>query len=123
MKIRTGFVSNSSSSSFVISVKKGGDAKFKLALVYDARENGHTIRTEEELKSYAREEWYEWETDEHSVERFNAWLKEIKAGREVIICHVSNDDEDTVSNAIYSGGTGVLTPIGKDAKIIEETEG
>jgi hypothetical protein len=81
----------------VISVKKGKDAKLSLVLKYDAREQGCTIRTEGELRSYAKEHWYdEWEMDVCCIARFRTWLAEIKAGNEIIVCRASNEDGDCV---------------------------
>ena len=106
MKIRHGFISNSSSSSFIVA----GSSETKL-----------TLRIEKTIEDYCRlcasskeelddifnveycyhvdpEDWAEWERG-----LYGKCLADIEKGNTIYFCSASNEDEDPLSLAIYQG--------------------
>ena len=103
MKIRSGFVSNSSSSSFIITGK--GEAKINIEV--DVTEFGQVLKTKEDLDTYYIEDCELENIEElkaysnYSFTNYTEALKAINAGETVIICEVSNEDEDLMSLYLY----------------------
>ena len=118
MKTRLGFVSNSSSSSFVISTK-GRAPKIKVTLEVDlASLTAVTLRTVEDVRKYFIEcygcgpntsisspedlsDYWAKDYGEGSRERFTGFCEAIKRGETVYVCEVANDDGNTLSRMIY----------------------
>jgi hypothetical protein len=104
MKIRQGFVSNSSSSSFMIVGEK--DAKVKLQILADATELcSDVISNEKDLEEYISRE-YAWEikNDDEYVLQFKERIKKnLEDGKIIYIGRCSNEDENPISNAMYDG--------------------
>jgi hypothetical protein len=112
MKTRQGFVSNSSSCSFVLAVDKSQkDEDIKVEISIEGCIN-YRITTEKELKNYFVD-YYGWkemtfeqlieEEEEWIQERFNKMLEKIKAGKVLVAGQASNDDYEYASSAIYNG--------------------
>jgi hypothetical protein len=109
VKIRTGFVSNSSSSSFIVAYS-GDEAKAVISLEIDLARLGDTFETVEQLGEYFVEE-YGWrqsleevlEECEWTREKYNKARAAIESGKRVIIGYVSNDSS-APSNVLYSEG-------------------
>jgi len=110
MKIRNGFVSNSSSSSFVIASKAQPVYTVTVNLADYAND---TLKTEEEVREYIL--LYYWGRHEGTMEEvFDAepWLKEryedfvdaINRGETIYIVDVSNTDDDMVRRSLYYDG-------------------
>jgi len=110
MKIRSGFISNSSSSSFMLGLK-GSPAKVKLCIEVDVQEYGSLISTEEELEDYYLDEYGSYGStvdqllanDEYLSKTYNAAKEHIKGGNSVLIGTVSNDDSP-IENLLYCNG-------------------
>jgi len=125
MKIRNGFVSNSSSSSFVISTKKGVTPKIKVEI--DLSEYfTKTISTIKECREYIKE--YEYvDTDEEidaeieSDDRYKEMLELIEAGNVIHIGSVSDEMDDPIEAMLCNGGLGNIKT--KDIKIIQDCDG
>lgn len=118
MKIRNGFVSNSSSSSFIISAEKSKEKKFKIFIEMDISNLIDLIvTTEEELKDafieqyslsyYFKEEdtpFLDVLEDEGLLEEYEQCLEELKQGKEVIFLSASSDDYEGASQYIHYNG-------------------
>lgn len=114
MKIRCGFVSNSSSSSFAISAK---DERVKVMMEVDISQLvDEVISTQKSLDRYIIDGYGYGSNslekilfDYESVKEFydNA-SREIAKGKKVLICRVSNEDSDPISEFIYNNGAKLL---------------
>ena len=104
MKTRKGFVSNSSSSSFIVAV----DDKTTVAMTVevDLTKFGEVITTEEELdKKFEYDFGDNWrEEEEWYVETYNAALIAINKGKKIIMGAVSNEGLEPEEYFIYAEG-------------------
>ncbi len=98
MKIRQGFVSNSSSSSFILAKPKGSKVTFTVTLALDELVD-ETITTDAELETYL-EDYYE----PYRTEILQYGKSLLLAGKELIIGSVANDDDNQLSCMIYEHG-------------------
>lgn len=113
MKIRQGFVSNSSSSSFMIALDANAEPIIKLQIEVNLTScwNSKKISDLKELDEYF---WQEYHFDNKSDRiRFdNKWLANqydeakaaIEKGKKIYIGEVSSEDDNAVSNFIYENG-------------------
>ena len=116
MKTRNGFVSNSSSSSFVIAVKD--DAKVQITVEVDLENFGTTIETIEELDAYILDRYgYSGKSIdelcsecEYTERIYDASKKEIEAGKKVIHGSFSDDSYDNPLEAYlcHNGLKGIV---------------
>ena len=106
MKIRSNFVSNSSSSSFIVAVEKG-KAKVNLTLELDLESFlGDKFTTIEKFKKHI-EDWFscdldhpeKWNDDE--VNMFEKGKQAIESGKVVLIGNVSNEADEPISQILY----------------------
>lgn len=109
MKYRLGFVSNSSSSSFILGIPKGRD-KIKMVIEVDLNElSDGKIATKDELLEYYKRE-YELSSEqaildnEYHKEEYQMILKIIKGGGIIIYGVVSSDADNPISSYIYRQG-------------------
>lgn len=126
MKTRTGFVSNSSSSSFVVSVPKGmGKTKIKIEMEVDLYQYAdYVIKREDDLKAWLLED-YGYESVEEAKKAGETWttdiyataLKEIRAGRVVLIGQFSDEGGDPTE--IFLCHNGIQEPKRSLIKVIE----
>lgn len=106
MKIRNGFVSNSSSSSFLISHQDNqADQKIEITVKMSLSQIVETeIKTEDELIEHLNDSgWYETKEELIHSPTYKKCMKEIKEGRVVSVCCVSNE-EGGVEQCLYDQG-------------------
>lgn len=119
MKIRTGFVSNSSSSSFIV-VKN--DPKESLNVTLDISSLAKNISTEEEFKELLIERFYlkysmdrgssfeEVLKEQNLFEMYQESLDILRSGKTLAYLDVASDGE-MLEQAVYYGGLGNLKTI------------
>lgn len=96
MKIRNGFVSNSSSSSFIVAVE---DNDKPLKLMINIEKECEIIRTIDELSKCDRFDYYDDEDKEESDDWKKA-VEAIKSGKVIKIFSASSD-EDSIVSGLY----------------------
>jgi len=105
-KIRNGFVSNSSSSSFIIASKKEPEIKIKI----NVREIcDYVVKTKEDLDLVIKERFYVDEInklEDYDLIIYNKCLKSLEDGNEIYFGTVANDYDDEIGNFIYRSGFG-----------------
>lgn len=117
MKIRNGFVSNSSSSSFVVAVD--GETRVKLTIDVDLSKHGKVLRTIEELDALYLKEWAyghdsidSWLNDEEDSwahAQYNQAKKAIENGKIVISGWFHDDRGDPIEAMLcYNGLHGIV---------------
>ena len=105
MKIRTGFVSNSSSSSFIVAAKKG-KTKVKLELEVDLADylDGDPITTVEELIRFYKDEFDYDATDLDNDADFKASKKAIQSGQVVYRGSFSDQSDNNLERFLCEQG-------------------
>ena len=104
-KIRNGFVSNSSSSSFIVSSKEEPKIHVEISL----RDlSSYIVSTKEELDKAIKEHFY---TDVDELEGYekiiyNKCLKQIELGNTLYFGTVANDFDNPVNEFVYYNGFG-----------------
>lgn len=110
MKQRTGFVSNSSSSSFIISKDKDSSASIQITLDVDLTDFAeHIISTEEELNSYFLDERVVSLSDlvkesEKVDSLYSQCKREIGKGNQVIVVEVDNSSNSPLRTHLHYNG-------------------
>ena len=94
MKVRNGFVSNSSSSSFIVT---GKSPKITVQLDVDLSKYGKVINDKKDLEKEFKD-WYGSDfREEFSVEKdFNKCLSAINAGKVVVMGDFDSQSEDEI---------------------------
>ena len=109
MKIRSGFVSNSSSSSFVVSTRNIDRARLRVNFIVPITSlMEEEITTLDELEQYFSDaygcDWREYRSNYGLYKRYKYMVAEIENGNKLAVLRVSNDDYDSASNIIYDLG-------------------
>jgi hypothetical protein len=108
-KIRTGFVSNSSSSSFIISAKKGVPLKTTIEIDLKTLIESK-IENTQQLSDYIVAEFGEdWKEDKYATDQFAALLKAIRNGEIVYVGSVGSEDDNPTSLYLYQNGLSGLS--------------
>ena len=116
MKKRNGFVSNSSSSSFIFAMPKEYNGKIKLTIEVDLTEFGKVMRTKNNLDKWYLEQSGEPSLDElfkdapELKEEYNECLKQMWEGKTVIVGNVSNEGESGVEFILMEGNWTIDDP-------------
>jgi hypothetical protein len=107
MKIRNGFVSNSSSSSFIISSKEKPEMVMKIDV---SKISEYEVHNKKELDRYFEEnnDYYDsledYLEDDYNKEQYRELLNELKEGNTIYIGDVCSDDDNDNSSYIYCHG-------------------
>lgn len=104
MKTRNGFVSNSSSTSFVVALKnaKKTSTKVKLEIEVDLKDYGTVFTNVEELRKYYKDELCDEDLDQN--EDFQLAKKAIEKGKAVIIGSFSDECTEAVEQLLCREG-------------------
>lgn len=102
LKSRKGFVSNSSSSSFVVAVHDECNPICTVTLTADLSRFGRIIRTEKELYSYAKDHYW-FDSSGQSEDYANA-LKAIQCGKSIIAGAFGDDSDDPIEVLLCNNG-------------------
>ena len=114
MKIRNGFVSNSSSSSFIVAVKSEDKAKTKITVTFDVDLKDYLehpiVKTVKELKRIYKEELY-YDIDNENNDEDCAYMiqflkakKAIESGKMILIGSFSSESGEGVEGVLCSKG-------------------
>ena len=105
MKIRNGFVSNSSSSSFIVAVTNPETTTVAVTVKANLKNfTRDVIKTEIELLKYFNSQYgSEWLEEEYLLDRFNKCKQKLAAGW-VICCGVFSDEEGAIERILCEEG-------------------
>ncbi len=95
MKIRQGFVSNSSSSSFIVAVdKEKSNGIIEVAVKVNLADFGDVLTTEQQVHDAFNDYWGKEELEEDSWvgEKYRKAIAAVKAGKVILFGQVSNED-------------------------------
>ncbi len=125
MKIRNGFVSNSSSSSFLISAKDGEDPKIKIEIGLSQYVED-TLVTVKDVREYIKNQEFV-DTDEEidaeieSDNRYKKMLQAIDKGNVIYLGEVSDEMDDPISAMLCHNGLGEVS--GGNFEVIQDCDG
>jgi len=126
MKIRTGFVSNSSSSSFIIATNGKAKGKITITMEVDIKDYAYeTIKTVKALKEYFYENygWEEGDDDSWVSEQFDKSKDAINRGKIVYAGSFSDEGTETVETLLCNEGLKDFVSDDDDIEIIHSEGG
>ena len=118
MKIRNGFVSNSSSSSFLIACKPE-NTKVKIEVELDFRDHGYKIDNLEDFLDYLKD-YYSWQDTQETAKILHAATKAFSEGKVLYVGSFSNESDDSLSQYLCEAG---LPKDSKEFDVIENEGG
>ena len=118
MKIRNGFVSNSSSSSFIIACKPE-QTKVKIEVELDFKDHGEVIDNLEDFLEYI-EDYYGWQDKASNAKFIEAATKTFSEGKVVYVGSFSNESDDSLSQYLCEAG---LPTDSKEYDVIDNEAG
>ena len=110
MKVRTGFVSNSSSSSFVWA---GDTSKVTLEIEVSAED---ILETKEDVENYLKDK-YILPNDEEYQEEFDKLYNPIKEGKKIYTLYVHNNGDD-IKTYLYDNAYDLIQALKKAKQTI-----
>lgn len=122
MKTRQGFVSNSSSTSFLVSHLEQTGMKMSVQVEIDLTEYiRKTLHTEEELRHYFS---YNYGDDflkrEYTKKSFDSALKELQEGKTVSLLVFNNNSCDPLGDYLYGHATDSMLETVSGLKCLSE---
>jgi hypothetical protein len=117
MKIRNGFVSNSSSSSFVVSAPPNVPLKIKIEVDIEQYAND-TLKTLNDVKKYIEEQWGDVSKN---LEEYDELKAEIEKGNWVYVGSFSSDSGDAMEQFLCD--SGIEQPEDGSFNVIQSDEG
>jgi hypothetical protein len=120
MKIRKGFVSNSSSSSFIVAVDPSVNPKgcVTIQVEVELSDMGRTLRNEQEVIKYCKEHYY---SDDNEYKE--KMLSTVKEGKFVIIGEFASDSDDVVERMLCDNGLTIDKRLVSGLTIIQNDAG
>jgi hypothetical protein len=106
MKIRKGYVSNSSTSSFIVSIPKDKESHFVITIPVNLESYvDNIINTKEELDEEFKGR-FKYGDIEYEEKLYNECLEAINKGERVLLGGFANDSNNSVENFLYYNGIG-----------------
>jgi hypothetical protein len=126
MKLRNGFVSNSSSSSFIVAVPKD-KKEINITITVNLSEYGRRIENSQELLEYFINEYCYGENknidglkeNKYVYQQYEKSLHAFEQGKDIIVGDVANDSEDAIERYLYDQ---FLPTDVKDVEVIQNVE-
>jgi len=118
MKSRNGFVSNSSSSSFIVATTPERDGKITIRKEINLSSYGTKVSTEEELKKFFKSKY----SFDDEIDLYTKCLKIIKSGK-VIFFGDFNDEDGSEEAFLCNNGLQDITEETPEIEIIESEAG
>ena len=120
MKTRHGFVSNSSSSSFVVAVKPGQDeVKVTFPLSEIAARTINSVADLDRWDKGWKEDQGRFDDSKYHDEIYNKCLNALKEGKIVLMGSFSNEDGNVISGLLYEQGGLTKEIMPEGGEIIE----
>jgi len=118
MKTRKGFVSNSSSTSFIVGIED--NTEIELHIKVDLASYGDVITTKEKLDKYYNDRYWKYnEEEEDWREEYDKCVAIIEAGKKLIMGDFSDDSGDALSAFLCDHGI----PESPGIEVIHSEEG
>ncbi len=103
MKTRQGFVSNSSSTSFIVGIEDS--TEIELHIKIDLSNYGDVVTTKEELDKYYNDRYWKYDEDEEWwKEEYEKCLAVITSGKKLVIGDFTDDGGDDMSAYLCNNG-------------------